>query len=193
MERQLKYEEYERTIKNIQNIPITLTMAKRMPTEYQAADIQDIITIVSRVLQEISFINDKIPLTSSTITRFHSKTPPAISIHKYLTRIVQYTSLESACLLLLLIYIDRMCEKNPLFCISSLTVHRFIIACVTVSAKALCDSYCTNSHYAKVGGINPKELNTLELEFLFMIDFRLSASPENLQAYYENLIKGGCK
>jgi hypothetical protein len=91
--------------------------------------------------------------------------------------------------LTLLIYIDRVCERQPHFTISSLTVHRFLITAITVSAKALCDSYCTNSHYAKVGGISTRELNSLELEFLRLIDWRLAATGSVLQQYYVNLIK----
>jgi hypothetical protein len=133
--------------------------------------------------------NDLIPLSPSTLTRFHSRAPPNITLPDYLRRIVKYTSVEKACLLTLLIYIDRVCERQPQFTISSLTVHRFLITAITVSAKALCDSYCTNSHYAKVGGISTRELNSLELEFLRLIDWRLAASGSVLQQYYVNLIK----
>jgi hypothetical protein len=66
-----------------------------------------------------------------------------------------------------------MCRRLPRFTISSLTVHRFIIASVCVSTKALCDAFCTNSHYAKIGGIRVTELNVLEREFLANMDWRL--------------------
>ncbi|KAJ2961211.1 hypothetical protein NQZ79_g3537 [Umbelopsis isabellina] len=133
--------------------------------------------------------NDLIPLTPSTLTRFHSRAPPNITLPDYLRRIVKYTSVEKACLLTLLIYIDRVCERHAHFTISSLTVHRFLITGITVAAKALCDSYCTNSHYAKVGGISTRELNALELEFCRLIDWRLAATGPVLQQYYANLVK----
>ena len=133
--------------------------------------------------------NDLIPLTSSNLTRFHSRVPPNISLSDYLRRIVKYTSVEKSCLLILLIYIDRVCELHPQFTISSLTVHRFLITAVTVSSKALCDSYCTNSHYAKVGGISTQEINALELEFLSLIDWHLASTGPVLQQYYANLVE----
>ena len=133
--------------------------------------------------------NDLIPLTPNNLTRFHSRTPPNISLNDYLRRIVKYASVEKACLLVLLIYIDRVCELHPQFTISSLTVHRFLITAVTVSSKSLCDSYCTNSHYAKVGGISTQELNALELEFLRLINWNLSSSGPVLQQYYTNLVQ----
>jgi hypothetical protein len=64
----------------------------------------------------------------------------------------------------------------PRFTLSSLTCHRFIIASITVSSKGLCDTFCTNSLYAKVGGISVTELNVLEREFLEKIDWRLMVS-----------------
>jgi hypothetical protein len=62
----------------------------------------------------------------------------------------------------------------PLFTLSSLTCHRFIIASIAVSSKGLCDSFCTNALYARVGGIPVTELNDLEREFLLAIDWRLT-------------------
>lgn len=64
----------------------------------------------------------------------------------------------------------------PLFTLSSLTCHRFTIASITVSSKGLCDTFCPNHLYAKVGGISVTELNILEREFLSMIDWRLMVS-----------------
>lgn len=62
----------------------------------------------------------------------------------------------------------------PLFTLSSLTCHRFIIASIAVCSKGLCDSFCTNALYARVGGIPVTELNDLEREFLLAIDWRLT-------------------
>jgi hypothetical protein len=56
-------------------------------------------------------------------------------------------------------------------------------------AKALCDSYCTNAHYARVGGISTQELNTLELEFLFLVDWNLFCPVSQLQKYYVHLVQ----
>ncbi|CAO3673437.1 unnamed protein product [Umbelopsis ramanniana] len=160
-----------------------------VPHWFYAVDISNLIHMLADMLGPLISHNDLIPLTPSTLTRFHSRAPPNITLPDYLRRIVKYTSVEKACLLTLLIYIDRVCERQPQFTISSLTVHRFLITAVTVSAKALCDSYCTNSHYAKVGGISTRELNSLELEFLRLIDWRLAATGPVLQQYYVNLIK----
>ena len=52
---------------------------------------------------------------------------------------------------MLLLYFDRVAERTtPKLLISSLTVHRLVIASITVASKALCDNYYTNAYYAKV-------------------------------------------
>lgn len=79
-------------------------------------------------------------------------------------------------LLSLLAYIDVTCTNLPTFTLSSLTVHRFLIAGVCAGSKAQCDVFCTNSHYAKVGGIQIKELNALEMEFLKVTRWDLCVS-----------------
>jgi hypothetical protein len=108
--------------------------------------------------------------------------------------------------LIILYYIDQICSRLPLFILSSLTCHRFIITSITVSSKGLCDTFCTNSLYAKVGGISVTELNILEREFLSMIEWRLTVGTfpaveglvliqfeqctrEILQDYYVNLVR----
>jgi len=107
----------------------------------------------------------------------------------YLKRIVRFTNVEKACLLLTLHYIDQISARMPIFIFTSLTCHRFIIVAITVSSKGLCDSFCTNQLYAKVGGITVTELNSLEREFLSAIDWRLMCTREILNDYYTNLVR----
>nr|SMQ44845.1 Pho cyclin 80 [Blastocladiella emersonii] len=160
-----------------------------LPESYYTCDTSHLIQMIADMLCTLMSHNDQIPVTHTNLTRFHSRAAPGITIADYLRRIIKYASVERACLLAILLYIDRVCERHRSFTISSLTVHRFIIAAVTVSAKAICDSYCTNAHYAKVGGISTQELNTLELEFLFLIDWQVASPAAVLQQYYANLVR----
>ncbi|KAI8096530.1 cyclin-domain-containing protein [Halteromyces radiatus] len=169
-----------------QSSPFTLI---QVPEYFYAVDINYLSHMISDMLGRLISHNDLIPLTPSNLTRFHSRIPPNISLSDYLRRIIKFTSVEKSCLLIILIYIDRVCERHPQFTISSLTVHRFLITAVTLSSKALSDSYCTNSHYARIGGISTQELNALELEFLTLIDWRLASTGVILQQYYANLVE----
>ncbi|KAJ3332192.1 hypothetical protein HDU76_001019 [Blyttiomyces sp. JEL0837] len=119
----------------------------------------------------------------------HGRRNARISISDYLRRIVKYASIEKSVLLLVLIYIDRICEQHRSFTISSLTSHRFLISAITAGSKAVSDIYCTNTHFAKVGGITLQELNLLEIEFCTMITWKLACNHNLLQTYYVNLVR----
>lgn len=47
--------------------------------------------------------------------------------------------------------------------------------------------YYNNAYYAKVGGICTKEMNLLELDFLFGLGFDLNVKPNTFQAYFSYL------
>ncbi|ORX80689.1 cyclin-domain-containing protein [Anaeromyces robustus] len=161
-----------------------------LPKNFYEVEINHLIYLIAEMLEKLTKYNDQITLTKENLTRFHSRKAPEISIYDYLKRIVKYAAIDKVALLSLLIYIDRICKRHRLFTISSLTVHRFIITSLTCASKAMCDSICTNAHYSKVGGIHIKELNLLELEFLFLIDWHLSCTDvSELQQYYINLVR----
>lgn len=160
-----------------------------LPAAFEVAAIDDLALLIANMLERLIAHNDKIPLLPESLTRFHSRTVPNISVLDYLRRIIKWTKVEKSCLLLTLHYVDQICARMPLFTLSSLTCHRFIIASITVCSKGLCDSFCTNALYARVGGIPVPELNILEREFLHAIDWRLMCTREVLQEYYINLIR----
>ena len=81
-----------------------------------------------------------------------------------------------------------MCAREPTFTVSSLTVHCLIISVASLSSKSHCDAFCTNAHYARVGGFAPVELTRLKRAFLAAIDWRLHCTHEVPQLYYVNLV-----
>ena len=56
-----------------------------------------------------------------------------------------------------------------------------------LAAKFYDDTYLNNDMYARIGGIRVEELNALELEFLFFIDFSLVVSQKEFEKYYNAL------
>lgn len=118
-----------------------------------------------------------------------NRAPPGISILDYLQRLTTHATLSPPILLSMVYYIDRLCALYPAFIISSLTVHRFLIASATVASKGLSDSFWTNATYARVGGISLRELALLELEFLVRVQWRIVPKPEVLVDYYRSLIE----
>ena len=56
-----------------------------------------------------------------------------------------------------------------------------------LAAKYFDDQYYNNMYYAKVGGVPPQEMNSLEVEFLFMANFTLFVTTETYSQYYYEL------
>lgn len=120
------------------------------------------------------------------VTKFHALRAPVIGIGPYLERIHKYASCSNECFILALIYIDRLIQRNN-FLLTELNVHRVVITAILLAAKFFDDAYYNNAYYAKVGGVLVSELNSLEVEFLFRINFSLRVSPEEFQKYNAEL------
>ncbi|KAG2200647.1 hypothetical protein INT47_005803 [Mucor saturninus] len=147
---------------------------------------QDLIKIVSDLLESMLKANNQIPNTQ--ITYFHSRAVPSITVLTYLTRIHKFAPFTNEALLSILIYFDAIAKLENGFTINSYNIHRLLITSIVVASKFTSDIFYANSRYAKVGGIPLRELNQLELEFLFLIDFQLHVTLENLQAYADQLL-----
>ncbi|CAI5943932.1 unnamed protein product [Closterium sp. NIES-64] len=121
------------------------------------------------------------------LTVFHGLRAPAIGVEKYMERIFKYANCSPACFVLAYIYVEKMVERHDDMVVTSLNVHRLLITSVMVAAKFLDDSYFNNAYYAKVGGVTTAEMNRLEMELLFRLDFRMNVTTEAFYAYCKKL------
>ena len=63
----------------------------------------------------------------------------------------------------------------------------FSILSLMLAAKFFDDYFYNNAFYAKLGGVAPMEMNSLELEFLQLLNFSLFVSPEVYLKYHAEL------
>lgn len=56
-----------------------------------------------------------------------------------------------------------------------------------IAIKFFDDSFCVNSFYAQIGGVQTEELNNLEMVFLKSINFTLLVTCEDYQKYHNEL------
>jgi Cyclin len=105
----------------------------------------------------------------------------------YCHRIHKYASCSNECFILALIYIDRLIQRNN-FLLTELNVHRVVITAILLAAKFFDDAYYNNAYYSKVGGVLVSEMNGLEVDFLFRINFSLHVTPELFYQYKEELV-----
>jgi hypothetical protein len=152
----------------------------------QTAEGKAVVTVLAAVLERLVESNSHLP-NDQEVTKFHALKAPGISVRQYLERIHKYASCSTECFILALIYIDRLIQRNN-FVLSELNVHRVLVTSVLLAAKFFDDAYYNNAYYAKVGGVLTSEMNGLEVEFLFRINFSLHVTPEIFKKYQDELI-----
>ncbi|KAJ4839819.1 Cyclin-U2-2 [Turnera subulata] len=108
---------------------------------------------------------------------------PDLTIQSYLERIFRYTRAGPSVYVVAYVYIDRFCQANPGFRISARNVHRLLITTIMVASKYVEDMNYRNSYFARVGGLTTTELNNLELEFLFLMGFKLHVNVSVFESY----------
>jgi hypothetical protein len=154
----------------------------------EASEGMVVVRVLAAVLERLVNSNAQQPnLDPGAVTKFHALRAPGISILQYLERIHKYASCSTECFILALVYIDRLIQRNN-FLLTELNVHRVIISAVLLAAKFFDDAYYNNAYYAKVGGVLVSEINGLEVEFLFRINFSLHVSPEVFMKYQAELL-----
>lgn len=158
------------------------------PSPEEAVEGSILIKVLAAVLDRLVKSNASIARSDpGQVTKFHALKAPGICVEAYLERVHKYASCSNECFILALIYIDRLIERNN-FLLTELNVHRVVITAILLAAKFFDDAYYNNAYYAKVGGVLVSELNGLEVDFLFRINFSLHASPEVFEKYKAELV-----
>eukprot|EP01135_Chromosphaera_perkinsii_P002961 Nk52_evm72s230 gene=Nk52_evmTU72s230 len=185
---------------------------KRRPASHSEDDKEEktrLIKVLDEALCAIIEYNDRLVSDEEVervLTKFDANKRPNISILQYLERIAKYAPCSTQCFIIALIYLDRIIYakdktkakggnegvKTGTDCgeimLTSLNVHRLLITSIMTAAKYFDDNYYKNQFYARVGGVPNNELNTLELEFLFMLDFNLHITELEYEKYKLKLL-----
>ncbi|XVE62993.1 hypothetical protein DITRI_Ditri06bG0164200 [Diplodiscus trichospermus] len=150
-----------------------------------------VLSVLSSVLERSIQKNEKLLQGSKSkdvVTIFHGSKAPVLSIRQYVERIFKYSKCSNSCFVVALIYIDRFLQQMDAH-LTSLNVHRLLITSVMVAAKFMDDQCYNNAYYAKVGGVSTEEMNRLEMNFLFSLDFRLHVTTEAFNKYCSKVEK----
>lgn len=91
---------------------------------HKVLDTQSLVEILSLILGAILKQTDS-QYTEPYQSGFNAKSVPAISVRDYLFRIAKCSQCSDECLILALIYIDRIIERNSKFVIKSINIHRY--------------------------------------------------------------------
>jgi len=142
-----------------------------------------LVEVISDVFNELCWRNDPFLDDETPRCGFHSITACPMKIKPYLMRIANYTGCSNECLLFSLIYIDRLIAHNDNIMVTSYNVHRLALTSILVAAKYYDDHYYNNSFYGQVGGLSCKELNKLEMLFLYEMKFELFVEKRLFERY----------
>lgn len=91
------------------------------------SNLNELIKSINCILSEI--INENMDSSKAKLreeqknTSFYSRKVPSISVVSYIERILKYTKMEDATLIVMLIYIDKLCESSS-FLLTENTIHR---------------------------------------------------------------------
>lgn len=120
------------------------------------------------------------------VSAFHGR-PLSASIESFLRRIYTLAKLEESVILVAAVYLQRIVEKCPGLPISSCTVHRLLLAAITVAAKFTLDRPRSNKVMASFVGMPPKKFNQNEVKFLCLMQYDLNVSPGELESVKSSL------
>ena len=151
---------------------------------------EDIIIYISSNLLSIIQRNKKMknkPTKDSNET-FYSKLIPALTLEKFLIRIMKYTEAENNTLIVAYLYIIKLIKIEN-FILSLNNVYRLLLGATILAKKVLEDLNYNNIYYCEIGGLSVEELNNIEFNLFVRISFDVNPKKEEVNDIYKKIIK----
>ncbi|EKX41964.1 hypothetical protein GUITHDRAFT_153713 [Guillardia theta CCMP2712] len=137
-----------------------------------AAEAERLIDAVGKLLDHTVKLNESKGRKSS-LKSFEGGTV-TISISQYIKRILKYGGCSPCCVFVALMFLQRLKDRHgDGVCLTPSNFQRLFLVAMMTSAKFLDDFYYSNASWAEIGSLKLKELNKLELDFLFLMEFDL--------------------
>lgn len=122
---------------------------------------------------------------------FRSARPLPGGVGEYVAHLAKYCGCSDECLILTLVYVDRIIKQHRDIAMAPLTCQRLLGAGLTMAVKFHDDQNYTNAYYAQVCGLELLELNNLEVTMLRLLKHRLFVRPEEFEVYRAMLLQPG--
>ncbi|KAL8495548.1 hypothetical protein ACS0TY_019616 [Phlomoides rotata] len=170
--RKLRYDLYSYSYQQDSNTPLVISV---------------LASLIERTLARNERIAKNCKWALSKARVFDCNETPDMTVQSYLERIFRYTRAGPSVYVVAYVYIDRFCQLHPEFRIGARNVHRLLITTIMVASKYVEDMNYRNSYFARVGGLSTNEMNRLEVEFLFLMKFKLHVNVSVFEGYCSHL------
>lgn len=156
-----------------------------LPADEKDKEVDKYFLVISSVLAKLVAKGDKIKSTNKQFRSSSGRLPP-ITLEAYIARLIQYAPCEKECFLAALLFMDRLAERHN-FIFNSMNVHRSYLVSLLLAAKFFEDQPCDNGYFATVGGVSLQELNSMEVQFLTLVEYRICVTQWEFNMYAQLL------
>ncbi|GAQ90580.1 cyclin [Klebsormidium nitens] len=129
----------------------------------------------------------------SSMSIFEGKRPATVSVQKYGKHLSRYLDLCPVAVIGACVYILRFLNRKERVHLSAFNIHRLLLTALLLSCKFFDDQCYGNAYFAEVGGVSVLELNLLEVEFLFHIDFKLNVTEAEIEEALQEIVRVRCE
>jgi len=118
---------------------------------------------------------------------FHSKGSSETQLVDYLAHIHWFFECSSPCLVIALIYLDRVLSSDTKITLCAETCPRLVLTCLLAALKFHDDDWTPypNAFYANMGDVDVGDLNAMEKHFCKSIDWHFFVRPEEYLHYHD--------
>ena len=115
---------------------------------------------------------------------------PTMSIVEYVPYLHQRLGCTDECFIMALIYIDRIVTQHFHISINRLTVHRLMAVTTLLAMKYMDDDQpLNNKGFAKIVGMQTKDLNFMEFNVLKLLGFNVHIELDQYMMYVRYLAR----